>query len=656
MEMPSVDSRVVDILVKLASSKGYYPQVGARGSEIEAIQKALNFAGYSVFADGILGRQTTDAVTEFQKNSGLSPTGMPDVETVMRLLEQLKEGGVSPSLEPESNPSQEEPTPAETDDPDSGERGSVRPQAISDGAVTEIKDDALGFADYVNGLTRFLAAEETRSPLAIGITARWGQGKTSFMRMLDSELKKHRSTKIRFVTSWFNPWLYSEPEQVWNAFLSNATSCITKALPPWNRFVFQAKRFKHNLRSRVGFGFRFWFGFLTILLMFVLFFYAIISPIGGAAMLDVTAKVVGKGTAEKLAEQPGLPTLLRLFGACFLASVFYSRVVQKLDLGLIEYLQKKDFTVKAGALAQFQHEMEFLAAAVPDDLRVVIFIDDLDRCEKDILMEIISSLQVLTVSSKCYFVLGLDLAIVARQIEDSVLAQALEETDEKQHAFQHGSGFRFLEKVIQARLSVPPYDKENITEMVKKLLPETLEGGVDAGGGTDQGEAVHQDGGKKEPDGVLKTAKQAIGLGKKLEQVVDAPEIRAALMKYGPEYFDNPRSLKRFMNSFRMHAHLATIVDNKVSTDLLARYFVLAECWPGLLDYFRRNPDRLTDYGIFVTESANQGTGPNEEDVVKKLLEGKAGKLLSAEKPLSGKRIVQLCSWYGFRFYRANRF
>lgn len=657
MERPPADSNVLEVLRLIAGRKSFYAKKGEASAEIEAIQKALIGLGFRLVADGMFGPQTVAALRRLQEGLDLKQSGTPNVETVNRLLNVLQDPGLQEELKEKIArlASARKPPPDGEDKKKPAEKvlsGAVLPQTISDGAVTDIGQDALGFADYVRGLQMFLSAQETRPPLAIGITARWGQGKTSFMRMLESELEKRQRGSTKFVTSWFNPWLYSEPEQLWNAFVSNLSSCILHALPRKNRRRFHRQRFWLNLKSRVGFGPRFWLGLLTILLTVAIFAYGCISPIGEKAMLDITAKYIGTETKKALEAQPALPLLLSVLGATFLASIFYHRVVKKFDLGLIDYLQQQDYAVKVGALVQFQDEMEMLAKAVPDDLRVVMFIDDLDRCDEKILMEVISSLQVLTVSSRCFFVLGLDLAIVARQIEGSVLAQALEQTDENQHVFQHGSGFRFLEKVIQARLSVPPYGREQITGMIKNLLPKT----------TGAGEKVETAGGPQigpSPESAIDSKIVAQPDAEKAaEQVVDSPEIGAALTKYGPVYFDNPRSLKRFMNSFRMHAHLATMVDNKVSIDQLdqlARYFVLAECWPGLLDYFYRHPDRLSADGVFVA-GKRSGTGPHIEDQIEILMSGKAGDLFTGGAPLGGETIAQLCRWYGFRFYRANRY
>ena len=146
------------------------------------LQEALKAHGHDVPEDGILGPMTKTA------------------------LRQVGESINPPATEP--GPEGPEPT-------------SVRPVAVSDRAVTDIEDDRLGFTPYVLAIVRFLRARETESPLAITVNARWGRGKTSFMSMIETQLSRISGHEgLRFATAWFNPWKYSDREQVWAAYLA----------------------------------------------------------------------------------------------------------------------------------------------------------------------------------------------------------------------------------------------------------------------------------------------------------------------------------------------------------------------------------------------------------------------------------------------------
>lgn len=49
-------------------------------------------------------------------------------------------------------------------------------------------DDALGYAPYADAIAAFVRHRGTRPPLTIGVTAPWGAGKTSLMRMVQERL------------------------------------------------------------------------------------------------------------------------------------------------------------------------------------------------------------------------------------------------------------------------------------------------------------------------------------------------------------------------------------------------------------------------------------------------------------------------------------
>jgi hypothetical protein len=69
-------------------------------------------------------------------------------------------------------------------------REAIDNNAVNDKPLTDVSQDKLGFAPYVFGLKEFLDSLDTETPLTIGLNGAWGSGKSSMMRMLESELKK----------------------------------------------------------------------------------------------------------------------------------------------------------------------------------------------------------------------------------------------------------------------------------------------------------------------------------------------------------------------------------------------------------------------------------------------------------------------------------
>src|SRR6202021_622517 len=89
-------------------------------------------------------------------------------------------------------------------------RTSIEEIVSSDSPVTSVAEDKLGQRDLVERLSRFLRNPNTSPPLVISLQARWGMGKSSVMRMLESDLKENRAA----VTVWFNAWHHQKEDQL----------------------------------------------------------------------------------------------------------------------------------------------------------------------------------------------------------------------------------------------------------------------------------------------------------------------------------------------------------------------------------------------------------------------------------------------------------
>jgi peptidoglycan hydrolase-like protein with peptidoglycan-binding domain len=79
------------------SSPAGFPVYGERGARVTALQKSLIAAGitFAGGADGVFGAATAGAIIEFQRRSGLTPTGKVDETTAQRL-------GSAPAPAPEA--------------------------------------------------------------------------------------------------------------------------------------------------------------------------------------------------------------------------------------------------------------------------------------------------------------------------------------------------------------------------------------------------------------------------------------------------------------------------------------------------------------------------------------------------------------------------
>ena len=75
-------------------------------------------------------------------------------------------------------------------------------KGFSDGPIEDFANDLFDVKKYVNALSDFI--RECNTPMTIAIQGDWGRRKTSFMNMIQSDIKKD------VIPIWFNTWQFSQ--------------------------------------------------------------------------------------------------------------------------------------------------------------------------------------------------------------------------------------------------------------------------------------------------------------------------------------------------------------------------------------------------------------------------------------------------------------
>ncbi len=95
---------------------------------------------------------------------------------------------------------------------------------LEDIPISKRAQDELGLGDEVDTLYEHIIERKTTSALSIGINARWGDGKTSFINLME---EKFLQNKDRFIVIRFNP-RYSTNDTIQSAFFENLYSVLSK--------------------------------------------------------------------------------------------------------------------------------------------------------------------------------------------------------------------------------------------------------------------------------------------------------------------------------------------------------------------------------------------------------------------------------------------
>jgi hypothetical protein len=68
--------------------------------------------------------------------------------------------------------------------------------------------------------------EQTRPPFTIGVFGEWGSGKTTLMNLVRSELERRNAKTV-----WFNAWKYDGKEVIWNALIQTIFFAMKENTP-----------------------------------------------------------------------------------------------------------------------------------------------------------------------------------------------------------------------------------------------------------------------------------------------------------------------------------------------------------------------------------------------------------------------------------------
>jgi predicted KAP-like P-loop ATPase len=265
-----------------------------------------------------------------------------------------------------------------------------------------------GFNVYSEALTRLIKSKELQTPFTIAIHGDWGSGKTSLMKTVCKSLEKKNNEDVKLRTIWFDAWEFERLSiPLWKVFLNKITSELTEFVKEEGK-----KSIRDNLK-KIGEG--------VLLLSSDVILKKLIG-ISLEQIQDVKAKV-GKDIKE-------IDTLRENLSKC------------------IEEVLKND---SVGAQ------------------RIVIFIDDLNRCLPEHVVEVFESIKLFLSSKNCVFVIGVNKEQICKAFESK---------------FGKGgpSGLHYMEKFIQLQFDLPrknPLEVQSfLSDFATKKLkenPKTIE-------------------------------------------------------------------------------------------------------------------------------------------------------------------------------------
>lgn len=394
----------------------------------------------------------------------------------------------------------------------------------------ETEIDYLNFGYMVN-LVANIATNRDLSPSTIGLYGDWGSGKSSLMKLVQKKIEEKypkdekKKDTVKTLCIEFNGWLFEGYEDT----KTSLCGAILDALADKKRFSKEVTDYAKELIKKI----------------------------------DIN-KILGKGVKYglDLFLSGGIGILTDLSLSSLLSTIKSNAgEVQAKDIEEILSMLKKNDKTRT-EIKNFRNEFKDLLNKSKVE-NVVVFIDELDRCLPDTVLEVFEAMRLFLFVEGMSFVIGADERLIQYSIKSKYKEVPGNNLD---------IGKEYLEKVIQYPLYIPQLTRAEVNQYLAcLLLKQTLSDekfkeilGIVYTLTPDQDLSMDLIS-DKAPD-LTENCKQEMALARQISSVL-APSING-----------NPRQCKRFLNTLYMRLKLAearnVILDKNILAKLmLAEYF-----------------------------------------------------------------------------------
>lgn len=248
--------------------------------------------------------------------------------------------------------------------------------------VTKNEVDQFGITSFEKGLVKFI--EHTNTPITIALQGEWGSGKTSLMNSLNNSLCKNNNCLYHSV--WLNTWEH--------ALMKDAESTLVAIILQLTKEVVKIANLDEAKSKKV----------LT------------------------KALNIGRGLGKSLAKNVG------------------NKVLDGLGDAVADQLNVSETESNIG---EIRNELEnIIAECIEKDSKhgFIFFIDDLDRIDPPVAVNLLELLKNIFNLNHCVFVLAIDYDVVVKGLEPKFGIR----TDANEREFRS-----FFDKIIQVPFSMP---------------------------------------------------------------------------------------------------------------------------------------------------------------------------------------------------------
>jgi|GEM_PF-3359872 len=330
-------------------------------------------------------------------------------------------------------------------------------QIIHNDEVDKV-EDKLGFDKYAESFAQMVRDDRTVPPLAVGISGAWGSGKSFILKRIHDLLEppKREGTKrnpLQRVWLWiknsftpqpkpkvyivrFNAWDYNAYDAIWPGLVRRIFEALEKGNGPgrmaWSRFRRNLGRQWEGVKSKLIP----WMAITAAIAILLYFQYGqewqkllgYILSIGVGTVITNVVTIISKPMAAWI-------------------------------INLVA--EGRGYGSPTGYMEEIREDIDMLQQGLPPGTKIVVIIDDLDRCAAE---KIVSTLEAIKL------LLNFKIFIVFLAVDSSVIARAIEKQYKEIYAEAGRSGYFYLDKIIQIPFRIPEPKKDQVNNYLDALL------------------------------------------------------------------------------------------------------------------------------------------------------------------------------------------
>lgn len=552
--------------------------------------------------------------------------------------------------------------------------------------------DLLGFEEYAEALVQIIRRPETRPPLVVGVYGPWGSGKSTFMglvkRKLDAlgqppmtgrgrvgafserQLRRLRGLfrkgthSLRVTTVDYDAWAYADAQKLWSGLVDKIAKELDAELTTRDRIAYLINSQSRRLLVALALG-------LVPVTLFALgysgrrlpeWLSSLVSPDGNKPWLNLPGWITAGVWAlyayflQKRPLTDAVASLAAKFDSAPTAGLV-SRIQDEFKTALQSKIDPEKKPKSVDAL-----RTDIRQRVERNELKIVVFIDELDRCPLEKIVEILEAIKLFLAEDIFIVLLGVDTRVAAEAIR-------LHYKEVRNPNLPR----EYLEKIVQLPLRVPTARKEDIKEYLQSfmILPEdgiqgaptdslaaqiTEAAEAQAPQGSSPGfvtPSTHSDGARDQAtlkvrtDGNDKLGQPSIevdagsqtGLppydatalsrSATLPQMPDTRTEFDAMTAIAKDFLEsNPRRIKRLLNTYRYVKILAArLPGSQVHTagwqQTMLYWLAFTMRWPAFIseaiEAAKQDEDLADEFLVGRLRSGNNRHQPSEEDILEHL-------------------------------------